>query len=173
MGKKKAAPKPHLKVHKVVHKKGAHKKAAHKKIANHKKIGHKAIAHHLKVHGHKAKNSLHRFKVGTAKGKVMPPKVWRAVHKMHQEKKAGVADTKDGNIGCYHYLLVYVTKLVKAKCCGAQKKLMKRFIKHKVAAHKKAHGKPAHKKAHKKPAHKKGAKKPAPKKAAHKKGAKK
>lgn len=166
--KKKPAPKPVLKVHKIVKKakktvKKAAKKAAPKKIARAKKTAHIAIKHHIKVHGNK-KNSLHRFKVGTAKGKVMPPKVWRAVHKMHQEKKAVVANTKDGNIGCYHYLLVYVTKLSKAKCCGAQKKIMKNFIKHKVAANKKANKKTA-----KKPAHKKAAKKPAHKKAAPKK----
>merc|ERR1712228_739620 len=89
--KKKAAPKPVLKVHKIVKKakktvKKAKKTAAHKKIA-HPKAAHKAIKHHIKVHGNK-KNSLHRFKVGTAKGKPMPTKVWKAVAKMHKEKKA-------------------------------------------------------------------------------------
>merc|ERR1719240_1447965 len=84
---------------------------------------HSSGGHHVKirvhVHANKAaaktkaapkaptavKQLEHRFNVGMAKGQKIPAKIQVAMKKLH----AKVQDTKVGDIGMYHYLLVYVT----------------------------------------------------------------
>merc|ERR1719399_627089 len=84
---------------------------------------HSSGGHHVKirvhVHANKAaaktkaapkaptavKQLEHKFNVGMAKGQKIPAKIQMAMKKLH----AKVQNTTTGDIGIYHYLLVYVT----------------------------------------------------------------
>jgi len=50
-------------------------------------------------------DELHKFKIGEARGRVMPKKIRNTLKKI---KGGKITDTKIGHIGGYHYLFVYV-----------------------------------------------------------------
>jgi len=50
-------------------------------------------------------DELHKFRIGEAKGRVMPKKIRNTLKKI---KNGKITDTKIGHIGGYHYLFVYV-----------------------------------------------------------------
>lgn len=50
-------------------------------------------------------DELHKFRIGEARGRVMPKKIRETLKKI---KGGKITSTKIGHIGGYHYLFVYV-----------------------------------------------------------------